>query len=556
MNVARFSLTDTFAPVHAQYRNNSNTMMPSSTVQVPNQPSRDLSSERLQDSRDLQVQDVGAAQPMAQSKKLLPEWRCPSEEQQQKGEESRNPSSPCKPLSPHHERNLSAQFYEATTLDDPELVSSDLVVGQKHRRVLSQTEHQASAHRRINSIGNSVPRHRRVESGGLDILSAAVDVKDDRYGNPAMRYPLNDSRMQPPQPRGTYNGYHHLPMTTASYPPQYLPLQTQSFGPPQYYPTPAAAPVNSTNNYRLPTTFHQYPPQQQPQPAFYDAKKQQQPTSPTRPEWGTHQGSQTLLTTIAVGNGQRTMNPSKDDLVGQHHRKMSSMGSIGLLTGPMGPLYSPGGATTDQQHPLKKGHHRTTSSTVSFLHGIELESTSADDVFLRNLQASNAVAAAEPPKVPLMVSEKKLATSGASKRVRRKCTVEGCNNRVVQGGLCISHGAKRKTCKHPGCNKNVKKAGLCSTHGPARKRCEHEDCTKVAVQGGRCIAHGAKKRQCAVASCAKQAILAGMCKKHHDESKQTPGHTRGLSIFQDLSADAVQCILTDQQQQQPKAMFM
>ena len=108
-------------------------------------------------------------------------------------------------------------------------------------------------------------------------------------------------------------------------------------------------------------------------------------------------------------------------------------------------------------------------------------------------------------------------SGGSSKRVRRKCTIEGCPNRVVQGGLCISHGAKRKQCSHPGCTKNVKKAGLCSTHGPARKKCDHEGCTKVAVQGGRCISHGAKKKLCTISGCSKQAILAGMCKKHHDE---------------------------------------
>ena len=87
---------------------------------------------------------------------------------------------------------------------------------------------------------------------------------------------------------------------------------------------------------------------------------------------------------------------------------------------------------------------------------------------------------------------------GTSKRRRRGCTIEGCRNRFVQGGLCIDHGAKRKQCKYPGCTKHVKQAGLCSTHGPARKRCEFKDCGKVAVQGGRCFAHGAKKKLCSV----------------------------------------------------------
>ena len=168
-----------------------------------------------------------------------------------------------------------------------------------------------------------------------------------------------------------------------------------------------------------------------------------------------------------------------------------------------------------------------------------------------------------------------LASGGTSKRVRRKCSVDDCPNRVVQGGLCIAHGAKRKTCKHPGCKKNVKKAGLCSSHGPARKRCEVEGCGKVSVQGGRCIAHGAKKKLCHVEGCKKQAILSGYCKKHHDQisslvpsgqrdsdtSQRTsspaigtllgeakpeqmssqPTHTRGLSIFQEENIQSFLC---------------
>jgi hypothetical protein len=247
-------------------------------------------------------------------------------------------------------------------------------------------------------------------------------------------------------------------------------------------------------------------------------------------------------------------------------------------------------------------HHHKTSSSVSFLQDLDVGLESTDATFLRNLQASNSSVATgylqasnasvatgygmQPPKHPSPLRERtssvdssqsgtQLASGGTSKRVRRKCTVDNCPNRVVQGGLCISHGAKRKCCLHPGCNKNVKKAGLCSTHGPARKRCDEGNCQKVAVQGGRCIAHGAKKKLCTVDDCTKQAILSGMCKKHHDHSngitstksrsssdedeeemscqeiKKSAGqrkkasHTRGLSIFQELSADAVSSMLND-----------
>lgn len=76
------------------------------------------------------------------------------------------------------------------------------------------------------------------------------------------------------------------------------------------------------------------------------------------------------------------------------------------------------------------------------------------------------------------------------KRTRRACNIDGCTNRVVQGGLCIRHGAKRKKCTFPGCTKNVKKAGRCSTHGPSRKRCEVHGCTNASVKNGKCISHG------------------------------------------------------------------
>lgn len=115
------------------------------------------------------------------------------------------------------------------------------------------------------------------------------------------------------------------------------------------------------------------------------------------------------------------------------------------------------------------------------------------------------------------VSKKVARTT--SKRVRKKCKVEGCTNRIVEGGVCIRHGAKRKKCGYPGCNKHVKKAGMCSAHGPARKKCDFDGCTKVAVKGGRCLSHGASKKLCSVENCKKQAILSGMCKKHHDEQE-------------------------------------
>lgn len=98
---------------------------------------------------------------------------------------------------------------------------------------------------------------------------------------------------------------------------------------------------------------------------------------------------------------------------------------------------------------------------------------------------------------------------------RRTCSVSGCKNGVVQGGVCVSHGAKRRLCRFPGCSKNSKNAGLCSKHGPARKKCEHVGCSNVAVRGGKCKSHGAWSKVCSIHDCSKVAAIGGMCKRHH-----------------------------------------
>ncbi|KAL7463748.1 hypothetical protein ACHAXS_004100 [Conticribra weissflogii] len=121
------------------------------------------------------------------------------------------------------------------------------------------------------------------------------------------------------------------------------------------------------------------------------------------------------------------------------------------------------------------------------------------------------------------------------RRVRRKCSFPDCPNRVVQGGVCVTHGAKRKLCDVPGCTKAVKIAGRCSSHGPARRKCDFEGCPRVAVQGGKCLSHGARRRVCKWLGtdgkgCNKNAIVGGMCKKHHDLAEEANGLLANLQI--------------------------
>ena len=120
------------------------------------------------------------------------------------------------------------------------------------------------------------------------------------------------------------------------------------------------------------------------------------------------------------------------------------------------------------------------------------------------------------------------------KHVNRKCSHQNCGNRIMQGGVCITHGAQRKCCAHPGCDKAVKLAGYCLAHGPSRQMCDHEGgCDRVARQGGRCLSHSARKRVCCYLGeglssgsgkpCGKHTKVGRMCKKHHDRMVEGRG---------------------------------
>jgi hypothetical protein len=566
------------------------------------------------------------------------EWQARSPQQESKtllvDSEERNPCSPgerFQATSHHrrHTRNLSALF-DATSIgrcgsSDSADVYSDaeyLEHNRNHKRVMSNGLSDPNvAHRRLNSIGNSQniyrrQYHQREHSAGLDILSAAVDASKDELAQAAgeQHLPQRNDWEPPSTQHQAYNvalcSYpqpHHLthslqphmnrryggPPPPGVYVPVHGPYSHTHHGAYISYPVPAYFAAGYTSHQEYP--IQQYPSQHSMHPphkgTMYPPENRYKPHATTgevaaplskESEWNnTNQGppkkfsllenSKSVRSIVDVGATALSHN--------SHHRKMSSFSSVGLGNIFCSSIMSPVG---DQDvHPLNKSsnaHHRSTSSTVSFLNGLDVVGT-ADETFLRNLHESsnNAYQSPTPMDVPKSTNDRndvasnpdspssKLASGGTSKRVRRKCTVAGCINRVVQGGLCISHGAKRKLCSHPGCTKNVKKSGLCSTHGPARKRCDAFGCKKVAVQGGRCIAHGARKKLCDIDDCGKQAILCGMCKKHHDQIKggtlsdgsgsdasanskkssttHKPSHTRGLSIFHEIHATEVESII-------------
>jgi hypothetical protein len=82
-------------------------------------------------------------------------------------------------------------------------------------------------------------------------------------------------------------------------------------------------------------------------------------------------------------------------------------------------------------------------------------------------------------------------------RKRRYCNQDGCGNKVVQGGVCVKHGArvKRRYCNQDGCDNQVQRGGVCVKHGARVKRCSQEGCSNQVVQGGVCVKHGAITKQ-------------------------------------------------------------
>jgi hypothetical protein len=571
------------------------------------------------------------------------EWQARSPQQDSKSRkesEERNPCSPGDQLQTsfhrrRHTRNLSS-LLDATSIGRcGSLDSSDIFIGSEYLQATNDRKHkrdmsngfigQSIAHRRLNSIGSSHaihsrPGHQREDSLGLDILSAAVEASQDELAQAAGEQLLprrtileprsatrqiNPSRSYPSQAQ-TYHATQNqsLPPPSVRHfvaPPHgpYVPVHSPYTHPNHGSYLNCVGPTYYASNYvpRQGYPLQQYPSQHSMHPPPPPAKGVMYPPMKRSQAHETYRDTNPSYKQKEIRSSHQDApifsDPEKDikseevasaPIVKSHHRHMSSFSSVGLGNILSASIMSPvkeqeSNTSTTTSNP----HHRSTSS-VSFLNGLDAVCGSADETFLRNLQeaSNNAYKSPTPMDDPTentqasipapSSSSTKLASGGTSKRVRRKCTVSGCINRVVQGGLCIAHGAKRKLCNHPGCPKNVKKAGMCSTHGPARKRCDIAGCGKVAVQGGRCIAHGAKKKICDVADCEKQAILAGMCKKHHDQMKSKgssaqsdsggggggsdssvtskrsstmhkSNHTRGISIFLEIPATEIESII-------------
>ena len=76
-----------------------------------------------------------------------------------------------------------------------------------------------------------------------------------------------------------------------------------------------------------------------------------------------------------------------------------------------------------------------------------------------------------------MVTKRKIPVDNfdgpVKKKGRKLCSIDGCTNYFVQGGVCMRHGAEVKKCSHEGCTNQAQKGGVCKRHGAeiTHKKC-------------------------------------------------------------------------------------
>jgi len=97
---------------------------------------------------------------------------------------------------------------------------------------------------------------------------------------------------------------------------------------------------------------------------------------------------------------------------------------------------------------------------------------------------------------------------------RKPCSYEGCCNQSLTRGVCTRHGAKRRTCSHEGCNSGAKSKGVCFRHGAIRKLCSYEGCSNISVSKGVCYRHGVPRKKCSFEGCSTTVENGGVCVRH------------------------------------------
>lgn len=146
--------------------------------------------------------------------------------------------------------------------------------------------------------------------------------------------------------------------------------------------------------------------------------------------------------------------------------------------------------------------------------------------------------------------ESTLTTSSATKpsksnkgvkkasNIRKLCThPSGCTNIIINSGLCIKHGARkkiRKICSHvemtaaADTNNNYDTAANNSAADIEGSGAVGVRCTKYAKKGGLCFKHHGKIHQstrkiCVTEGCGSVAQRDGLCRRHNNSAAASVG---------------------------------
>eukprot|EP00984_Skeletonema_dohrnii_P025198 scaffold14311_cov150-Skeletonema_dohrnii-CCMP3373.AAC.5 len=130
-------------------------------------------------------------------------------------------------------------------------------------------------------------------------------------------------------------------------------------------------------------------------------------------------------------------------------------------------------------------HHRTTSTRKR----TPVEDNKSEEP----LPGKQRKGASKRKKREPSLKDDQLRKKATRKQYRKECSADGCTNKVVEGGVCVKHGAKKKRCSFEGCNNVVVKGGVCIRHGAkwSKKKCSIEGCTNNSRRGGVCRRHEA-----------------------------------------------------------------
>ena len=114
-------------------------------------------------------------------------------------------------------------------------------------------------------------------------------------------------------------------------------------------------------------------------------------------------------------------------------------------------------------------------------------------------------------------STTELTTLKKKKRIHPRCSVDGCDNQVVNRGVCVKHGGIHPRCSVDGCNNKALNRGVCIKHGASNPTCSVDGCSNKVQSKGVCFKHGAirpPRKKCEREGCDNNARRLGVCCRH------------------------------------------